>query len=57
MELINALYGNAIPKHNKQPKMRPHVLDNIALAFGMLDTAGVKTNFLKPFRKFILKIP
>jgi actinin alpha len=48
MQLLNALYGNALPKYNKAPKMRPHKLDNIELAFQMLNSAGVKTHFLKP---------
>lgn len=47
MNLINALYGIDIPKHNKVPKMRPHKLDNITLALKMIDDAKVKTNFLK----------
>jgi len=47
MELVNSLYGTAIPKHNKAPKMRPQQLDNIELAFRMLTEAGVKTHFLK----------
>jgi len=47
MQLINSLYGTSIPKHNKNPKMRPMMLDNIELAMRMLAEAGVKTNFLK----------
>jgi len=48
MELINALYDTKIPaKYNKAPKMRPHKLDNLGLAFNMLEEAKVKTNFLK----------
>jgi len=48
MELLNALYSVSMPKHNKAPKLRPHKLDNIELAFRMLNDAGVKTHFLKP---------
>jgi len=47
MNLINSLYSLEIPKHNKAPKMRPHKLDNIALALKMVDDAQIKTNFLK----------
>jgi Ca2+-binding EF-hand superfamily protein len=47
MNLINSLYDIPIPKHNKDPKMRPHKLDNITLALGMIDKAQIKTNFLK----------
>lgn len=47
MQLVSALYGIPIPKHNAKPKMRPHKLDNIALAFKMVDEAKIKTNFLK----------
>lgn len=47
MNLVNALYGIDIPKHNKAPKMRPHKLDNIALALQMVEAAQIKTNFLK----------
>jgi Ca2+-binding EF-hand superfamily protein len=48
MELINALYDTKMPaKYNKAPKMRPHKLDNLNLAFGMLEEAKIKTNFLK----------
>jgi len=48
INLLNALYSVPIPKYNKAPKMAPHKLDNIALAFNMLEQAQVKTNFLKP---------
>jgi len=48
MELINALYDTKMPaKYNKTPKMRPHKLDNLNLAFNMLEEAKIKTNFLK----------
>lgn len=47
MQLINALYDLPIPKHNATPKMKPHKLDNIELAFKMLEEAKIKTNFLK----------
>jgi len=48
MELINALYDTKMPpKYNKTPKLRPHKLDNLNLAFGMLEEAKIKTNFLK----------
>jgi len=47
MNLINALYGISTPKHNKNPKLRPHKLDNITLALGMVEQAKIKTNFLK----------
>lgn len=47
MNLINALYGIPIPKHNKEPKARPFKLDNLVLAFNMIEQAQVKTNFLK----------
>lgn len=47
MQIVSSLYGVAIPKHNPNPRMRPHSLDNIALAFQMIETAKIKTNFLK----------
>ena len=47
MNLINALYSIPIPKHNKDPKLRPHKLDNITLALNMVEKAEIKTNFLK----------
>ena len=48
MQLCSALYGLTMPKYNKAPKMRPHLLDNVTLAMDMLEKqAGVKTNFLK----------
>lgn len=47
MQLIKALYGLEIPKHNANPKMRPQKLDNISIAFDMVAKAQVKTNFLK----------
>jgi len=49
MQLIKSLYGLDIPKHNPAPKMKPQKLDNISLAFDMVDKAQIKTNFLKPF--------
>ena len=48
MQLISALYGAEMPKHNANPKMRPHKLDNIEMALKMVDAAAIKTNFLKP---------
>lgn len=50
MEVVNALYDIPFPpKYSKEPKMRPHKLDNISMALDMLtEQAGVKTNFLKP---------
>lgn len=48
MQLCSALYGLTMPKYNKNPKMRPHLLDNVTMALDMLEKqAGVKTNFLK----------
>jgi len=47
MHIIHSLYDIALPKYNKAPKMRPHKLDNLALALAMVDQAKVKTNFLK----------
>jgi len=48
MQLVNALYDTKLPsKYNKAPKMRPHKLDNLNLAFAMLEEAKIKTNFLK----------
>jgi len=48
MQLVNSLYATPFPaKYNKAPKMKPMLLDNVELAFNMLDKAGVKTNFLK----------
>jgi len=47
MKLLNALYDLPLPKFNAAPKMRPHKLDNIALAFQMIEDAKIKTNFLK----------
>ena len=49
-KLIHALYGNTIPKHNANPKMRPHMLDNLTLALKMIEDAGIKTHFLKTTR-------
>jgi actinin alpha len=46
MRLINALYELPIPKHNKAPKMRPHLLDNLSIALAMVKEAGVTTHFL-----------
>jgi len=48
MQLVSALYNLPIPKHNANPKMRPHKLDNIELALKMVEEAKIKTNFLKP---------
>ena len=50
MQLISALYGAEMPKHNANPKMRPHKLDNIEMALKMVDAAAIKTNFLKVSR-------
>lgn len=36
MQLVSALYDLPMPKHNANPKMRPHKLDNIALALAMV---------------------
>jgi actinin alpha len=49
MQVVNALYDIPMPrKYNKNPKMRPHKLDNISMAMKMLEEkAEVKTNFLK----------
>jgi len=47
MKIINALYDIALPKYNKNPKLRPHKLDNLALALAMVEQARIKTNFLK----------
>lgn len=55
MQLIKALYGLEIPKHNANPKMRPQKLDNISIAFDMVAKAQVKTNFLKTHRKYFSK--
>lgn len=46
MNLVNALYELDVPKHNRNPKMRAHKLDNCELALKMLAEAKVKTNFL-----------
>ena len=47
MRVVNALYDLPIPKHNKNPKMRPQQADNLVLAFNMVEEAKIKTNFLK----------
>lgn len=47
MQVISALYGAPIPKHNPNPKFRPHKLDNIVLALRMVEESKIKTNFLK----------
>lgn len=47
MHVVNALYGNDIPKYNKNAKLRPQKLDNINLALKMVEDAHIKTNFLK----------
>jgi len=47
MQLIKALYGTEIPKYNANPKMRPHKLDNLTIAFSMIEKAQIKTNFFK----------
>merc|ERR1719197_44190 len=48
MKLINALYDSSLPKYNKNPKMKPHKIDNCALAIKMMEDAGIKLNFLRP---------
>ena len=47
MQIVNALYDVPIPKHNANPKLRPHKLDNIETALKMVEQARIKTNFLK----------
>lgn len=47
MQIINALYDTPIPKHTKTPKMRMQKVDNLTLAFKMIEEAEIKTNFLK----------
>ena len=47
MQIVNALYDVPIPKHNANPKLRPHKLDNIETALKMVEAAKIKTNFLK----------
>lgn len=47
MQIVSALYDMPIPKHNANPKLRPNKLDNIEIAFKMVDEAKIKTNFLK----------
>ena len=47
MQIVNALYDVPIPKHNANPKLRPHKLDNIETALKMVEQAKIKTNFLK----------
>ena len=49
MHSVNALYDIPLPrKYNKNPKLRPHKLDNINLGLDLLENkAEVKTNFLK----------
>lgn len=47
MQVVNALYDITIPKHNPAPKMRPMQMDNLQLAFNMVEEAKIKTNFLK----------
>jgi len=48
MKLLSSLYGKPLPKYNKNPKMKPHLLDNCTTALNMLEKdVGVKTNFLK----------
>lgn len=48
MHLVNALFPDiSMPKkYNKNPNLRPHQLDNLTLAFEMLNAANIKTNFL-----------
>ncbi len=53
MYLIKSLYGIEMPKYNKNPKLRPHKLDNITLALQMVEKAQVKTNFLKTHRTYL----
>jgi hypothetical protein len=53
--LINALYDHPMPKkYNTNPKMRPHLLDNCALAVNMIEEAGIKLNFFRPDRMLLL---
>ena len=47
MQVVNALYDVPIPKHNANPKLRAQKLDNVELAFKMVEAAKIKTNFLK----------
>jgi len=47
MQLIKALYAIEMPKYNPAPKMKPQQLDNVTLAFNMVEKAQIKTNFLK----------
>lgn len=48
MNLINALYETPMPKkYKKECKMRMHQIDNINQALKMVETAEIKTNFLK----------
>lgn len=47
MEVMNAIFDVAIPKHAKNPKLRPQKMDVIAQAFKMIEEAQVKTNFLQ----------
>lgn len=47
MRVVNALYDLPIPKHNKNPKMRPQKADNLVVALDMFESAKIKTNFLK----------
>jgi len=47
MEIIHALFDVAIPKHAKNPKLRPQKMDVVAQAFKMVEEAQVKTNFLQ----------
>ena len=47
MQVVNALYDVPIPKHNANPKLRAQKLDNVELAFKMVEQAKIKTNFLK----------
>lgn len=47
MELINALYDIKMPKHKKNPKIRPLQLDNINIGLKMMETAEIRTYLLK----------
>lgn len=47
MEIIHALFEIPIPKHAKNPKLRPQKMDVVAQSFKMVEEAQVKTNFLQ----------
>jgi len=46
MRLINALYDLPMRKHNANPKLRVHLIENVNQALNMVHEAGVKTVFL-----------